>query len=133
MQHYSPTLTLHRAATLGEMPSGSKPLIFSGSIFRTCSLCLPVRAVQSKLPGIGFPVGSRFCHIWKLTPQDRMARSSCRRLLASSPRCSRLAWSLLSAYRMRFLSSTPPHVASGEAHPPRCSVSDEFTIGNQCT
>ena len=106
MHHYSPTRTLHRAATLGEMLSGSNTLIFSGSIFRTCSLCLPVRAVKSKLPGIGFPVGSRFCHIWKLTPLDRMVHSSCRRLLMSSPRYSRLAWYLLSAYRMRFLSRT---------------------------
>lgn len=40
-------LTLHLAATLGEMLSGIKVLIFSGGIFSTCSLCLPVSAVQS--------------------------------------------------------------------------------------
>ena len=39
--------TLHRATTLGETLAGIKVLIFCGSIFSTCSLCLPVRAVQS--------------------------------------------------------------------------------------
>lgn len=52
---------------------------------RHLQLGLPVRAVHSYLPGMGFPVGSCFCQIWKLTPHDLMACSSCRRWLASSP------------------------------------------------
>ena len=109
--HSLNTLTFQSCAMGTAKSPGSMVSNFAGRVWRTRSLSVPLREVQSYFPGWGllFTIWlspSTRCQMVNVTLQDYTACSSWRMWLLVFPWCCSSSWSLLAARLMKFRMST---------------------------